>query len=72
MAVVNVAIVPVSALRGFMPRAEAEVAEPGAPVDKRRNPLTAWREPRTLLIGVFALCMAFSEGVGNDWLAGGS
>ena len=69
VAVVNVAIVPVSALRGFMPRAEAEVAAPGAPVEKRRNPLTAWREPRTLLIGVFALCMAFSEGVGNDWLA---
>ena len=60
---------PVSALRGFLPRTEAESAEPGAPAEKRLNPLTAWREPRTLLIGVFALCMAFSEGVGNDWLA---
>ncbi len=28
----------------------------------------AWREPRTLLIGVFVLCMAFSEGTGNDWI----
>jgi predicted MFS family arabinose efflux permease len=69
VAVVNVAIVPVSALRGFMPRAEAEIPELGTPAEKRRNPLTAWREPRTLLLGVFALCMAFSEGVGNDWLA---
>ena len=33
VAVVNVAIVPVSALRGFMPRAEAEVAGP-APLSR--------------------------------------
>ena len=33
------------------------------------HPLTAWKEPRTLLIGAFGLCMAFSEGTGNDWLA---
>ncbi|MFI6070655.1 MFS transporter [Actinoplanes sp. NPDC051343] len=29
--------------------------------------LTAWKEPRTLLIGVFVLAFAFAEGVGNDW-----
>ncbi|MGI4896432.1 MAG: MFS transporter, partial [Janthinobacterium lividum] len=29
----------------------------------------AWREPRTLLIGVLVLCMAFVEGTANDWLA---
>jgi predicted MFS family arabinose efflux permease len=34
----------------------------------RHNPLKAWSEPRTLLIGVFVLCMAFTEGTGNDWL----
>jgi predicted MFS family arabinose efflux permease len=33
------------------------------------HPLRAWTEPRTLLIGVFVLCMAFTEGTGNDWLA---
>jgi predicted MFS family arabinose efflux permease len=33
-----------------------------------RAALAAWREPRTLLIGVFVLCMAFTEGTGNDWL----
>ena len=30
---------------------------------------TAWREPRTLLIGVFVLAFAFSEGSANDWMA---
>ncbi len=33
------------------------------------HPLQAWTEPRTLLIGLFVLCMAFTEGTGNDWLA---
>lgn len=28
----------------------------------------AWREPRTLLIGVSVLAFAFAEGVGNDWI----
>jgi predicted MFS family arabinose efflux permease len=30
--------------------------------------LTAWREPRTLLIGVFVLAFAFAEGTANDWI----
>jgi fucose permease len=29
----------------------------------------AWREPRTLLIGLFVLTFAFAEGVGNDWIS---
>jgi MFS family permease len=29
----------------------------------------AWREPRTLAIGVLVLAFAFAEGVANDWLA---
>ena len=33
-----------------------------------RHPLQAWTEPRTLLIGLFVLAMAFTEGTGNDWL----
>lgn len=32
------------------------------------NPLKAWTEPRTLLLGLFVLCMAFTEGTGIDWL----
>ncbi|GIG00429.1 MFS transporter [Catellatospora citrea] len=38
----------------------------GAP---RVSALTAWREPRTLLIGVFVLAFSFAEGVGNDWIS---
>ncbi|MFI1094044.1 MFS transporter [Streptomyces sp. NPDC020917] len=33
-----------------------------------RSALAAWREPRTLLIGVFVLAFAFAEGTGNDWV----
>ncbi len=33
-----------------------------------RHPLRAWLEPRTLLIGLFVLTMAFAEGTANDWL----
>ena len=32
------------------------------------HPLAAWTEPRTLLLGLFVFCMAFIEGIGNDWL----
>lgn len=35
----------------------------------RVSALSAWREPRTLLIGVFVLAIAFAEGVGNDWIS---
>ncbi|GAA2709380.1 MFS transporter [Actinoplanes palleronii] len=31
--------------------------------------LDAWKEPRTLLIGLFVLAFAFTEGVGNDWIS---
>jgi len=34
----------------------------------QRSALAAWREPRTLLIGVFVLAFAFAEGTGNDWV----
>ena len=29
--------------------------------------LAAWREPRTVLIGLFVLAFTFAEGTGNDW-----
>jgi MFS family permease len=35
----------------------------------RRSALAAWREPRTLLIGLFVLAFAFAEGTGNDWVS---
>ncbi|MEJ2853216.1 MULTISPECIES: MFS transporter [unclassified Saccharothrix] len=31
--------------------------------------LEAWREPRTLLIGLLVLVLAFTEGTANDWVA---
>ncbi|MFJ2029193.1 MFS transporter [Streptosporangium sp. NPDC087985] len=34
-----------------------------------RGTLRAWREPRTLLIGLFVLAFAFGEGAANDWIA---
>ncbi len=33
------------------------------------RPASAWREPRTLLIGVLVFVAAFTEGTANDWLA---
>src|SRR3954454_10597206 len=50
-------------VRDFLPDGDAP-AEDG----ERRNPLTAWTEPRTVLIGVFVFAAAFTEGTGNDWL----
>jgi MFS family permease len=31
--------------------------------------LGAWRERRTLLVGLFVLAFAFAEGTGNDWIS---
>ena len=69
VAAIVAAVVPASALRGFLPRTAEKHQEAGDPADRPPHPLTAWREPRTLLIGLFVLCMAFTEGTGNDWLA---
>jgi len=47
---------------------------PSSPPEKdsarrSRGPGLAWRESRTLLIGVCALAFAFAEGTGNDWIS---
>ncbi len=47
--------------------AGATAGTAGTAADGR--PRAAWTEPRTLLIGLFLLCMAFAEGTGNDWLS---
>ncbi|MEO3936335.1 MFS transporter [Dermatophilaceae bacterium Soc4.6] len=66
VAVLVVALVPVR-VRGFLPDdhgvPEATHAQPD------RTLWAAWREPRTVLIGVFVLAFAFAEGTGNDWIA---
>ena len=63
--VVAAVVVPVAARR-FLPGTPAP-APGGRPA--RRRPLASWTEPRTLLIGLFVLCMALTEGTGNDWLS---
>ncbi|MBM9469317.1 MFS transporter [Nakamurella leprariae] len=70
-----VAVVVPMATRRFVPDTAAD--PDGAPDDTaagrqiaaRFSVLQAWREPRTLLIGVLVLCFAFAEGVGNDWIS---
>jgi fucose permease len=58
-----VAVVGPLAVRDFLPDGHAP-AEEGT----RRNPLKAWTERRTVLIGVFVFAAAFTEGTGVDWL----
>ncbi len=43
-------------------------ATPGG-TDTWRKRLAIWRDPRTLLIGLIVLGMAFTEGSANDWLS---
>jgi fucose permease len=54
------------AVRHFLPE---RGAEPDRPRDGSGGALRAWREPRTLLIGLLTLCFAFTEGSANDWIA---
>lgn len=49
------------ATRAFLP---SPPAEPPA-----QRPVSAWREPRTLAIGVMVLSFAIVEGSANDWLS---
>ena len=65
VAVVVALVVPVAARR-FLPGTHAPA--PGGRSARRRQ-LASWTEPRTLLIGLFVLCMALTEGTGNDWLS---
>ncbi|MDX6621256.1 MAG: hypothetical protein QOK36_3642 [Gaiellales bacterium] len=66
--------VPLS-VRRFIPDRDSStnagggVAEAPARGDARRAALARWREPRTLLVGLFVLAFAFAEGTGNDWLS---
>jgi predicted MFS family arabinose efflux permease len=51
---------------GEAEKSDAADAEPPA---QGRRALAAWREPRTLLVGVVVLAFAFAEGAGNDWIS---
>ncbi|MEV1332184.1 MFS transporter [Micromonospora costi] len=52
-----------------LPANGSDAPEQGGAAGRRRALLAAWREPRTLLIGLLVLVMAFTEGSANDWLA---
>lgn len=60
-------------LRAFLPRTDEADADPASPQpspgDGQARIAQAWREPRTLLIGVVVLAAAFTEGTANDWVA---
>jgi MFS family permease len=54
----------------FIPDAE-HLEQDGSPAPSLtfRDRMAIWLEPRTLLIGLIVLGMAFTEGSANDWLA---
>jgi hypothetical protein len=57
------------ATRSFLPVA-ARAPSPDRPREsKPGGGPWAWREPRTLVIGVLTLAFGFTEGTANDWLA---
>ncbi|MBB5786677.1 MFS transporter [Jiangella mangrovi] len=60
-------VVTITATRSFLPRT-VEVGDDGEPA-QRISVWTAWREPRTLIIGLMVMCAALIEGIANDWLA---
>jgi MFS family permease len=52
------------------PSAPSAVGIEAAPARiHRRGAFAAWREPRTILVGIFVLAFAFAEGTGQDWIA---
>ena len=65
--------VPISVLPLAVPAVPAVptgvVAGPGRRGGAARQALAAWREPRTLLLGLVVMAGALSEGTANGWLA---
>jgi cyanate permease len=58
------------AVRGFLPDhlpGDESTPDP-ASGGGRRSAFGAWRERRTLVVGLFVLAFAFAEGTGNDWI----
>jgi len=62
---VFVAVLIVVAVRFFLPVRDDAVQDASG----GSGALAAWREPRTLLIGLLVLGFAFMEGSANDWIA---
>jgi MFS family permease len=62
-----VAVVALLAPRYFLPHLAAAAPADGEP--KAAKGPSAWRDSRTLLIGVVVLGATLTEGAGNDWIA---
>jgi MFS family permease len=60
-------VLALTAPRYFLPHAPVVGASDGG-TDGKRGP-SAWRDGRTLLIGVVVLGATLTEGAGNDWIA---
>ena len=57
-------LVAVFAARAFLPGQVQVRAD-----EHEARAVVAWREPRTLLVGLLVLAFAFTEGTANDWIA---
>jgi MFS family permease len=68
---VVVIVAVVIALRYLQPEAPETHNAEGVehPATTFRSRLAIWKEPRTILIGLIVLGMAFTEGSSNDWTA---
>lgn len=58
-----VGVAAVLGTRGFLPAEPAHADETSS-----GRAASAWRDPRTLAIGLMVLCFAMVEGTANDWL----
>jgi predicted MFS family arabinose efflux permease len=66
---VAVAVTVPWSVRVFLPDVSPST-DPDSPArERRRSAFAAWRERRTLLVGVFVLAFTFAEGTGQDWIA---
>ncbi|MDI3241512.1 MFS transporter [Arthrobacter sp. AL08] len=54
---------------GPIPLIRLEADRPEAPLDNKRQIAQAWRDRRTLLLGVLVLGLALAEGAAGDWVA---
>jgi MFS family permease len=66
-----IAVAVLVATRFLLPEAAETVKADGTlhPASTWRTRLAIWKEPRTILIGLIVLGMAFTEGSSNDWLS---
>jgi len=72
LAIVGLAVasgVPMAVQPFIGDHVDANPGPPSSGAGAARRSLRAWRETRTLLIGVFVLALAFAEGSGTDWIS---